>query len=166
MSRIWILWWWNFFISVTDTWPKTTIYVFLVTRHYLEYDRNPMVFFLAIVVSGCPLSCMVRRAWCVVRRASTFDVYTIETTFVIRFLWNLVRMLVLTISRPSSNMGHVRSKTRSSDQILGNSCFHSRGHICDPRFWWTLVRMFVLTIFRPSLNMGHVGSKLGHQVKS
>ena len=68
----------------------------------------------------------------VVRRASTFDVYTLETTFVIRFWWNLVRMFDLTISRQSSNMGHVGSKTRSPGQILGNSCLHSRGHICDP----------------------------------
>jgi len=28
-------------------------------------------------------------------------------------------------------MGHVWLKTRSPDQILGNSCLHSRGHICD-----------------------------------
>jgi len=43
-------------------------------------------------------------------------------------------MFVLTISRPSSNMGHVGSKTRSPGQILGNSCLHSRGHICDTIF--------------------------------
>ena len=84
----------------------------------------------AIVVSG--LSVVRRRPSSVVRRASTFDVYTLETTFVIRFLWNLVRMFVLTISRPSLNMGHVMSKTRSPGQILGNSCLHSRGHICNP----------------------------------
>jgi len=41
-------------------------------------------------------------------------------------------MFVLTISRPSSNMGHVGLKTRSPGQILGNSCLHSKGHICDP----------------------------------
>jgi len=75
----------------------------------------------AIVVSGLSV---------VVRCASTFDVYTLKTTFVIRFLWNFVRMFVLTISRPSSNMGHVGLKTRSTGQILGNSCLHSKGHIC------------------------------------
>jgi len=38
----------------------------------------------------------------VVRRCPlTFDVYTLETTFVIWFLWNLIRMFVLTILRPS-----------------------------------------------------------------
>ena len=73
-----------------------------------------------------------RRALSVVRRPSTFDVYTLETTFLTWFWWNLIRMFVLTISRASSNMGHVRSKTRSPGQILGNSCLHSRGHICDP----------------------------------
>ena len=41
-------------------------------------------------------------------------------------------MYVLTISRPSSNMGYVGLKTRSSGKILGNSCSHSRGHIYDP----------------------------------
>ena len=78
----------------------------------------------AIVVSGCPSSVVV----CSV---STFDVYTLKTTFVAQSWRNFVRMFVLTISRLSSNMGHVGSKTRSPGQILGNSCLHSRGHICD-----------------------------------
>ena len=107
----------------------------------------------AIVVNGCPLSVVVcRPSSCVVRRRSTFDVYTLETTFVIRFLWNLVRMFVLTISRPSSNMGHVRSKTSSPGQILRNSCLHSTGHIAT-QFLWNFVRMFVLTVSMPSSNI-------------
>ena len=40
-------------------------------------------------------------------------------------------MFVLTISSPSLNMGYVGLKTRSPGQILGNSCLHSRGHICN-----------------------------------
>jgi len=66
-------------------------------------------------------------------------------------------MFVLTISRPSSNMGHVGSKSRSPGQNLGNSCFHSRGQICDP----ILIKLLqnILTISRPRSNMGHVGSK-------
>ena len=57
-------------------------------------------------------------------------------------------------------MGHVELKTRSPGQILGNSCLHSCGHICDS----ILMKlgqngMFVLTISSPSLNMGHVRSK-------
>jgi len=99
-----------------------------------------------------------RPSSCVVRSLSTFDVYTPETTFVIGFSWNLVRMFVLTISRPSSNMGHVGSKTRSPGQILGNSCLHPRGHICN-LILMNFVIMFVLTISRSSLNMGHVGLK-------
>jgi len=70
----------------------------------------------AIVVSGCPSSVVVRRPSCVVRRPSTFDVYTLETTFVTWFWWNFW-MFVLTISRLSSNMGHVGSKSRSPGQI-------------------------------------------------
>jgi len=62
-------------------------------------------------------------------------------------------MFVLKISRPSLNMGHVRSKTRSPCQILGNSCLDPRGHIFDQIF------IFVLTISRQSLNMGQGGSK-------
>ena len=87
-----------------------------------------------LMVSYCGqwLSVVRRRPSSVVCRASTFDVYTLETTFVTWFWWNLIRMFVLTISRLSSNMGHVRSKTRSPGQILGNSCLHPRGHICDP----------------------------------
>jgi len=86
-----------------------------------------------LMVSYCGqwLSVVRRRASCVVRRPSTFDVYTLATTFAIRFLWNLVRMFVLTISRPSSNIGHVGLKTRSPGQILKNSCLHSRGHISN-----------------------------------
>ena len=57
-------------------------------------------------------------------------------------------MFLLTISRPSSNMGHVGTKTRSPGQILGNSCLHSRGQICD---------LILMNFSRPSLNMGHVG---------
>jgi len=45
----------------------------------------------AIVVSG--LSVVRRRPSCVVRRASTFDVYTLETTFVIRFYETLSECL-------------------------------------------------------------------------
>ena len=41
-------------------------------------------------------------------------------------------MFVLTISRPSSDMGYVGSKTRSPGQILRKSCLHTRGHNCDP----------------------------------
>ena len=93
----------------------------------------------------------------VVHCVSTFNVYSLETTFVIQFLWNLVRMFVLTISRPSSNMGHVESKTRSPGQILENSCLHFIEATFVIRFWWNFVRMFVLAISRPSLNMGQVG---------
>ena len=41
---------------------------------------------------------------------------------------NFVRMLTLIISRSSSKLGHVRSKTRLLDQILEKLCVHSRVH--------------------------------------
>jgi len=58
-------------------------------------------------------------------------VYTLEARFATRFWWNLIRMFVLTISRSDLNMGHFRSKTMSTGQILENTGLHIRGHICD-----------------------------------
>jgi len=55
-------------------------------------------------------------------KSSEILVYTLEATFAIWFWWNLVRMFILTISRLSSNIGHVWSKTRSPGQIIENSC--------------------------------------------
>ena len=47
---------------------------------------------------------------------------------------NLLRMIILTISRSSLNMGHVGSKTRSVGQIIEKPCEHSRGHRFRPIF--------------------------------
>jgi len=47
---------------------------------------------------------------------------------------NLLRILILMISRTSSNMGGVGSKSRSLGQILVKSCYHSSGHNFDPIF--------------------------------
>jgi len=98
----------------------------------LPFVSSPEHEVLMVSYCGQWLSVVRRRPSCVVRRASTIDVYTLETTFVTWFWWNLIRMFVLTISRLSSNMGHVGSKSRSPGQISGNSCLHPRGHICDP----------------------------------
>ena len=38
------------------------------------------------------------------------------------------------MSRPSSKLGHVGSKTRSLGQILEKPCVHSRGHRFDSKF--------------------------------
>jgi len=123
---------------------KQKVYMFITFLNQMLKDAMPVSFrsillahlstkcsWWAIVVSSCPSSVVVRRASCVVCRASTFDVYTLEATFAAQFWSNFVRMFVLTISKPSSNMGHVGSKTRSPGQILENSCLHSRGHICN-----------------------------------
>ena len=71
-------------------------------------------------------------------------------------------MFVLKISRPSLNMGHVGSKSRSPGQILGNSCLHSRGHICDP-ILMKLDQNVCLSKFEAKVMSG---PKLYHQVKS
>jgi len=49
-------------------------------------------------------------------------------------------------------MGHVGSKTKSPSQILGNSCLHYRGLICDLNLM-NLSRMFVRAI--SGLSLGH-----------
>ena len=46
-------------------------------------------------------------------------------------------MFMLTIFRPSSNMGHVRSKSRPPGQILEKKCLQSRGQICN----WILMKL-------------------------
>ena len=54
--------------------------------------------------------------------------YTLKGTVVIQCAGNFVRMLILIISRSSSKLGHVRSKTMSLGQILEKLCVHSRVH--------------------------------------
>jgi len=92
------------------------------------------VYFLAHLSTKCSwcFSCSGELLWSVVvRRPSKFDVYTLETTFVIRFLWNLVNMFVL-MKLCQNACFEYGSKTRSQGKILGNTCLHSRGHISDP----------------------------------
>ena len=43
-------------------------------------------------------------------------------------------MLMIILSRSSSKLGHVGSKTRSLGQILEKPCVHSRGHRFDRKF--------------------------------
>ena len=74
-------------------------------------------------------------------------------------------MLILIISRSSSKLGHVRSKSRSLDQILEKLCVHSGVHSFVSNVM-TFVRMLIIIISRSSLKLGHVGSKtrlLGQQ---
>ena len=73
----------------------------------------------------------VRRT-CVVRRSSSvvniYHVHFLEATVLFQSSWNFTRMFVLVISRSSSNIGHVWSKTRSLGQISLKPCSPSRGH--------------------------------------
>ena len=59
---------------------------------------------------------------------------TLEATFLVQSSSNLLRMIILTISQSSPNIGHVWSKTRSVGQIIEKPCEHSRGHIFGPIF--------------------------------
>ena len=54
---------------------------------------------------------------------------TLEATVLVQSSSDLLRMIILTISQSSSNMGDIGSKTRSVGQIMGKPCEHYRGHI-------------------------------------
>ena len=58
----------------------------------------------------------------------------LEATVLAQSSSNLLRMIILTISQSSSNMGHVGSKTRSVGQIMEKPCEHYRGHSIGPIF--------------------------------
>ena len=59
---------------------------------------------------------------------------TLEATFFVQSSSNLLRMIILTISQISSNMGDVGSKTRSVGQIMEKPCEHSRDQSFGPIF--------------------------------
>ena len=60
--------------------------------------------------------------------------YILEGTVLIQSSRNFNRMLMIIISRSSSKLGYVGSKTRSLGQILEIPSVHSRGHSFDPKF--------------------------------
>ena len=59
---------------------------------------------------------------------------TLKATFFVQSSSNLLRMIILTISQISSNMGDVGSKTRSVGQIMEKPCEHSRDQSFGPIF--------------------------------
>ena len=85
-------------------------------------------------------------------------VNALEATVLVQSSSNLLRMIILTTSHSSSNMGGVESKTRSVGQIMEKPCEHSRATVLVQSSS-SLLRMIILTISQSSLNMGEVGSK-------
>ena len=83
---------------------------------------------------------------------------TLEAIVLVQSSSNLLRMIILTISQSSSNMGDNGSKTRSVGQIMEKPCEHSRGHILVQSSS-NLLRMIILTISQLISSMGDVGSK-------
>ena len=67
-------------------------------------------------------------------------------------------MSIIIITRSSSVLGHVGSKTRSLGQILEKPCVHSRGEVVIQSSG-NFVRMLTLIISRSSWKLGHVRSK-------
>jgi len=61
-------------------------------------------------------------------KSSKILVYTLEARFTTRFWWNFIKMFVLAISRPISNMGNVWLTSRSQGQILEKNLYF-RGNI-------------------------------------
>ena len=59
---------------------------------------------------------------------------TLEATVLVQSSSNLLRMIILTISQLSSNMGDLWSKTRSVGQIIEKPFEHSRSHSFGPIF--------------------------------
>ena len=57
---------------------------------------------------------------------------TLEAIVLVQSSSNLLRMIILTISQSSSNMGDIGLKTRSVGQIIEKPCEHSRGHSFGP----------------------------------
>ena len=55
-------------------------------------------------------------------------VNTLQATFWVQSSSTLIRMIILTMSQSSLNMGDVGSETRSVGQIMEKPCEHSRGH--------------------------------------
>ena len=62
------------------------------------------------------------------------------------------------MSRSSSKLGHVGSKTRSLGQILEKPCVHSKRHRFGPSFM-KLCQVVIIIISRSSSKLGYVGSK-------
>ena len=67
-------------------------------------------------------------------------------------------MFVLMISRSSSKLGHLGSKTRSPGQISGKSCYHSRGHIFQAIII-NLAQNVCLDDFKVKFETGSLGVK-------
>ena len=117
----------------------------LVWLHYLSGERPRALRALlfsspeqssgwTIRILGFPASVVVRASVrpCVRPCVRQQFVYTLENTVLVQSWSNLLRMLVLTKSRPSSILGHVGSKSRSLGQISEKACYHSRDHIFYP----------------------------------
>ena len=70
---------------------------------------------------------------------------------------------MIIISRSSSKLDHVGSKTRSLGKILEKTCVHSKRHSLDPEFiklCQIVTHYNILVIISWSvLKLGHVGSK-------
>ena len=118
----------------------------LKTQHYeLKYSLRYFVCLkLSEIICGELIFLLL---WSmVVRRASSVNFWCLHSRD---------HICVLTISRGSSNMGHVGSKFRSPDQILGTYCLHSkRPHLrpdfdgtCSQCFFWQFlgkIRIWVM----------------------
>jgi hypothetical protein len=77
----------------------------------------------------------------------------------IQTFWKFVRKVVQIISRSSSKMGHVRSKTRSQKLKIEKNLYTVVATVLIQIFW-KFVKKVVLMISRSSSNMGRLQSKI------
>ena len=125
--------------------------VFSTTEHevIMKCSRWAIMFTLC-PLNMCPASCVV----------NIYVVHPLEATVLLQSSWNFTRIFDMMISRSDSNMGHVRSKTRSVGQISLKPCSPSRGH----SYASILMKLYQNVCLddstsNDSSNMDHVGSK-------
>jgi hypothetical protein len=78
----------------------------------------------------------------------------------IQIFWKFVRKVVLMISRSSSKMGYLPSKTRSQKLKIEKPFYNTVVAAVLIQISWKFVRKVVLMISMSNLNMGRLQSKI------
>ena len=123
----------DWFIFLSWNISAYTAHIFLLAHLSTSSPEHEV-----LMVSYCYRSLSVVCASCICASCVNFWlVNTLEATVLVQSSSNLLRMIILTISQSSSNMGHVGSKTRSVGQIKEKPCEHSSfgGHLDQVRIW-------------------------------
>ena len=120
-------------------------------EHHTGHSMHPII--MKICQNVCHVGSKTRSVGQIIEKSCEH----LKITVLVQSSSNLLRMIILTISR-SNYMGHVGSKTRSVGPIIEKPCNTLEATLCIQSSW-KFVKMFVLMKSLSSLNMGHVGSK-------